>query len=128
MAHEPKSHAAEIASGESGEQEHDDGGKKRRTDNASEEQSAAIDLSFAAAEEIDGSHGCGGSEKCGEGSEQRGEPDGKGQVRLGDESEDGPEGSTHGNAEDVGIGERIAQQGLKAGARNRERCTNNDSE
>src|SRR5258708_3967676 len=48
VAHEPKRHAAEIASGESGQQKHDDGGEERRADDAGEEQSGAIDLSFAA--------------------------------------------------------------------------------
>src|SRR5260370_5910188 len=57
VAHEPESHAAEIASGEGGQQEHDDGGKKRRADDAGEKQSAAIDLPFAAAEEINGGDG-----------------------------------------------------------------------
>ncbi len=71
VAHEPESHAAEIASGEGGQQEHDDGGKKRRADDAGEKQSAAIDLPFAAAEEINGGDGRGGTEKRAQGSEER---------------------------------------------------------
>src|SRR5216683_2746454 len=50
VAHEPKRHAAEITSGEGGQQKHDDGGEERRADDAGEEQSGAIDLSFAATE------------------------------------------------------------------------------
>src|SRR5258708_33655694 len=121
MAHEPKYHAAEIVSGEGGEQEHDDGGEKGRADNAGEEQSSAIDLPFAATEEIYGRYGCGGAEERAQRREERGEPDWQREVRLRDESEDGPEGGPHGNAENVGIGEGVGEQGLGTGSGHGER-------
>ena len=49
-------------------------------------------------------------------------------MRFGDEREDGAEGRAAGYAKDVGIRERIAQKGLEAGARDRERRSNNDAE
>src|SRR5258708_35208490 len=128
IAHEPKYHAAEIVSGEGGEQEHDDGGEKGRADNAGEEQSSAIDLPFAATEEIYGRYGCGGAEERAQRSEERGEPDWQREVRLRDESEDGSEGGTHGNAENVGIGEWVAKQGLVAGSGHGERRADDNGE
>src|SRR5258708_6194506 len=96
---------------------HDDGREKGRADDTGEEQSAANDLSFAAAEEIYGRDGCGGAEERAQRSEERGEPDWQREVRLRDESEDGSEGGTHGNAENVGIGEGVAKQSLVEGSR-----------
>src|SRR5260221_486014 len=52
----------------------------------------------------------------GQRNEGRGEPDWRREVRLRDESEDGSEGGTHGNAENVGVGEWVAKQGLVAGS------------
>src|ERR1700687_2499666 len=47
---------------------------------------------------------------------------------LGDERQDGAESGSAGDTENVGIGERIAKQRLKAGARNGERRANDDGE
>src|SRR5258708_35737731 len=75
ISHEPKHHAAEIVSGEGGEQEHDDCREKGRADDTGEEQSAAIDLSFAAAEEIYGHDGCGGTTEPAQRRAERGGQD-----------------------------------------------------
>ena len=47
---------------------------------------------------------------------------------LRDQREDGTQRSTHGDAEHVRIGQRIAQQRLKTGSRDGERRANNDAE
>src|SRR4029077_15756736 len=49
-------------------------------------------------------------------------------MRFGDQGEDSPQGGANGNAENVGIGERVAEQGLKTGSGDGERRANNNGE
>ena len=53
IAHQPESHAAQIARAEHGHQKHNHGRKKRRGDDAAEQQSCAVELAAAPPEKID---------------------------------------------------------------------------
>src|SRR6266478_1476547 len=128
VAHQPEDHAAEVAAAEGSHQKHNDGGKEGAADDAGEEQSGAVDLSLAAPEKINGGDGSGGAEECAKRSNQRGEPCGKGEVRLGNQSENGAKRGATGDAENVGIGEGIAEQGLEAGASDGKRGADYDGQ
>src|SRR5207245_4246113 len=65
--------------------------------------------------------GRGGAEKGSQGSEQRSEEGRKRKMRLGDEGQDRPQGSSAGNTKHIRISKRVAKQGLKAGSSNGER-------
>ena len=80
------------------------------------------------AEEIDGGDGKGRTKKSANGSKKSGDGRCEGQMRLDDESDDGTDSSAAGDAENVRVRQRIAQQGLKAGTGYGKRCADKNRE
>jgi len=109
-------------------EKHDDGGKKRGSDDAAEEKSAAVDLTIAAAKEIDGRNRDGRAEESSERSDEPGDFRRQGQMTLDDEGNDRADSGAGGDSQDIRIGKRIAQERLKACARHRKGCSDDDSE
>ena len=121
IAHQPEGHAAQVAAAEGGHEKHDDGGKKGGGDDSGEKQRGAIELAAATAQEVNGGDGGGGSDECAGLDRAR-------RVRRDDQAENGAESRSAGYAENVGVGERVAEQGLKAGTGGGKRGADENSE
>src|SRR5262249_9727976 len=90
-------------------------------DDAGQQERAAVKLAFAAAQEIDGGDRRRGSEERRQRSQKRNH-------RQNQEGEYHAQRRSAGNAEHVGIGKGIAQQGLKTSARDGESSAHENAE
>ena len=83
-------------------------------------------MSLATTEEIDRRNGDGGSKKCTKRSDESSELRRHGELIFDHEGDDGTDRRAAGDAENVRVGKRVAQQRLKARARDRERSADDD--